>query len=1752
MKIPLRKGISILLSAAMLLGMNSMPVGASDTGQTEVENNAGTGDKAGQAVVSVNSSLGKTVAGVMPASSDPGIDAYENEAATKDWAAGSNYYYLENGLVKYVFGTSSKFIKNTTLTTPEATGNSSQGSLVPGTLVDAVPTSNKTETLDWTQFVLRSGKVHRTWWYPTDKLSLNNINVNADQSITASGTWERNEGVTASVNYSIVEGTPLLKMDITLVNNTSARQWVNLGYLVDPETQGEQATYVPGSLGWRTSEWTNPDYPATGIEGVWQTPTTGWDKNYLFIGRKADYSGNPTHAIIWSPQNLVYSVIPKYDYTGVWIPATMESGASKKITLYHMTHIPGPTDAPYAVAELWANAVKNGTVDQYKTVTGTVTNSLTGKPIGNARITLTENGTSYSGMTDSRGRYQIYAQKGKTYTVSVRSSSTEDLDMNGFSLYDHMLLEIPVEASVNDTIKLPDCTEAIAESLMEKPGLIYSTPECDTYQTGDILLHNGETTALVDSRNGVLSAVAPNHYLNDSIKNSELVLAETPDKVFGHPGKGFSMNTVKASDHRVVAQGVAQANDKIMSSVTYSMVKNAPLVKVKVSLWNTGVEAYSGSLGYLFDTAGNGEQTYIPGAGWIGGGPGAYGSDLKTPALDQNYLFNGSFGKENANAAHSLLWSKYYVPSKLIFNGDYAGAWYDVSLSGGESKDIVFYHFAHALGNKDNPLVPTQFWADVVKSSTELDSVSQRIGTVSYNGKASTGIQVEAVNGDKSYVTATCPNGSFMLYGIKDRDYSVTVSNGIESVSQTVRLDRGENVNFDLFECSQQSRAGMTYQNPDLIYNPGAGIRDWWPTYPYYYLENELVKIGIDTRRTSTLLSDKPSENSSIYSTKNTGNGVWGGINSGTIVDAASKQNMTENLAWSSFVLFPKRPQATNSADYYDRNYLGVTPQDEAIPNEMYMEWSWWFPVNKLELNRITSDQSSVTAAGEWEGGVSKRKDIQAAVHYSLVDNSPLVKMDIALNNTGSSTFEGQFAYVLDPDMEGEQHSYLPGYGWEYSQVKKRITSGWTDNYVFDGYSGQSSNTAHAIIWPDDQQPMMVFSEAGWISAWFETKIPAGGSDNLTIYYLPHTPGTAEAPYSVAEYWSRFVKENRSEADQAVITGKVTDRSGKLLEGARVSLSNKTGFAAETVTDFTGCYTLFAQAGSYSLSIAYDGYATYEEDLALTGGNKVNKGVSLIKYADVTVNLPNTINRGEAFTFEVQVTNESGNQIESMNVEISAPAGIKMLAGENTVLSQLEAGETRSITASALAYLGGRENIFVRLSGPQFDVKMPFVTDIAGFGWYSGDNHTHSQFSDGSSTIAENADGAYRKWNRSWIWNTDHNTDAQKGESDTTTASYNGKFISLSATEITTGYTHKPTTPSGVKRGHALVYGFNGIPRLIIDPKGGAYDWQASINEIIAANGLYYLAHPFDVSYPFEDAYDWTGYTGIEVWNGGVHASHPSSQAAFKLWDQVNIRGEKHYLGIAGTDSHNAQKVGDLGVKGILPSLSGGDVLDLLRNGAFYGTNGPELRFNVNGGDMGSTVMLSEQGKVTIELEAFSEHGNLTSVKVLGYPITGDMNNYDAAAAVIFEKDLTSLETNWYCTSLETLAQTDMFYRLEVKSEKSIPGSTENGPEVGTGFAFSNPVWVKMGDESTSRNIESIKYGGQEVTVRQDGFGRKVLTVAAAEFLPERLTVQAGNAVTSMAFSPISYNSKVLGVLDIKVISGGFTTQYSFIIENGT
>ena len=72
---------------------------------------------------------------------------------------------MQNDLARYLIGTARTYQKKPTDYTPEQTGSNAQGSMVKGTVMDAVPAVNQIETLDWTQFVLRGGKVNRTWYY---------------------------------------------------------------------------------------------------------------------------------------------------------------------------------------------------------------------------------------------------------------------------------------------------------------------------------------------------------------------------------------------------------------------------------------------------------------------------------------------------------------------------------------------------------------------------------------------------------------------------------------------------------------------------------------------------------------------------------------------------------------------------------------------------------------------------------------------------------------------------------------------------------------------------------------------------------------------------------------------------------------------------------------------------------------------------------------------------------------------------------------------------------------------------------------------------------------------------------------------------------------------------------------------------------------------------------------------------------------------------------------------------------------------------------------------------------------------------------------------------------------------------------------------------------------------------------------------------------------------------------------------------
>jgi hypothetical protein len=547
------------------------------------------------------------------------------------------------------------------------------------------------------------------------------------------------------------------------------------------------------------------------------------------------------------------------------------------------------------------------------------------------------------------------------------------------------------------------------------------------------------------------------------------------------------------------------------------------------------------------------------------------------------------------------------------------------------------------------------------------------------------------------------------------------------------------------------------------------------------------------------------------------------------------------------------------------------------------------------------------------------------------------------------------------------------------------------------------------------------------------------------------------------------------------------------------------------------------------------------QEITISENNIVPVDFDITEGLDLNISYPDTISRGETFEFIINIQNKLNSKIDAIDMEITTPSAVKLLSDLDSTIGGLDEGEEKSYILKALAVYGGREVIGIKVSRHDSFITEDFALDISGFGWYGGDNHSHSTNSDGVNTIAQNVESTHKNKNLSWLICTDHNTNTQDADVETETAKMAGNFVAISGVEIT-------TNPNDNK-GHALAFAYESMPTVSITEKGGTFDWQASINEVIDVGGLFYMAHPFHTKYGFKDKDIWHDFTGIEVWNGTWHAFYSSNRRAFNFWDEINVRGEKRYYGIAGSDGHNIDAIGSLYTRGPLDSLTADNVINLLKTGQYYGTNGPDLRFDINGVGMGNTLTIEQAGDVTINIEAFSKHGNLTNIKVLGYPVTGNIDGY-YAGEVVFEKNLTGMDTNFYFTDVPINVDRNMFFRLEVRSDRFAPGSVITGAETGTGFAYSNPIWVDIGSEDTSLDIRNITYNGVVgIAAEADGFGRKVLNVDTKNFDVNALEIDSNGAVTK-AFKPVNHEeSDVIGLLDINVsASESVKTTYSFVV----
>ncbi|MCD6232253.1 PHP domain-containing protein [Candidatus Aerophobetes bacterium] len=294
-------------------------------------------------------------------------------------------------------------------------------------------------------------------------------------------------------------------------------------------------------------------------------------------------------------------------------------------------------------------------------------------------------------------------------------------------------------------------------------------------------------------------------------------------------------------------------------------------------------------------------------------------------------------------------------------------------------------------------------------------------------------------------------------------------------------------------------------------------------------------------------------------------------------------------------------------------------------------------------------------------------------------------------------------------------------------------------------------------------------------------------------------------------------------------------------------------------------------------------------------------------------------------------------------------------------------------------------------------IRADLECDLKKRGWYSGDAHLHTTYSDGKQTVEE-IGKSLREANLNWAVLTDHNT--LKGKEEW----LNGKrdeFIPIMGEEITTKFGH-----------------FNGINiKEFINPQTseGLKDIKRIFEEIHSQGGLVQINHPLTKGLSYQ-GWEVSDYDLLEIWNGLTAPNLPGMgnyEAKLKWFDILN--SGKRLAATANSDTHDVllpQYVGNLiyaplkitlkkiphawknfvreniasiqlwARRGIgigmprtylyLPKLTLQNILIALKRGNSFLSNGPLLLINVNGKIPGERIDLQTKEKLILRVKLCS------------------------------------------------------------------------------------------------------------------------------------------------------------------------------------
>lgn len=431
--------------------------------------------------------------------------------------------------------------------------------------------------------------------------------------------------------------------------------------------------------------------------------------------------------------------------------------------------------------------------------------------------------------------------------------------------------------------------------------------------------------------------------------------------------------------------------------------------------------------------------------------------------------------------------------------------------------------------------------------------------------------------------------------------------------------------------------------------------------------------------------------------------------------------------------------------------------------------------------------------------------------------------------------------------------------------------------------------------------------------------------------------------------------------------------------------------------------------------------------------------------------------QGEAQHFTFKLTNCSEQQ-QTATICFQPPLHADPFQYFEVHLHALAPGESKEIPLQYTFNAGGRYVFYFWEKGAQLATLSKAQCVIEGAGYYSGDTHNHSFYSDGTSTLQENRLSMQQK-GHSFLYSTDHNT-----------LEHGGEIADFAQTEEAAHFLHMTGWEYTTRNGHALAYNTNDVyDPMAMTEMGNLQQWQQFVDDMVARDGFVFLAHPYEAPrYEFTDELllNIENITGIEVWNGfNHHALAYENRKAFEMWDTLNKKGTQRYIGNAVSDAHTAEKQGNPFIKGFLQELTQAEVHRLLQTGQFIGSNGPEIEFTIDTASIGQVLHIAEREQLAkVRLSIFDPAGKIECITVYKCVYDRKMSstqkrNKTVKALEIYptgdaEKRL--FEKEYYMNVEE-----GSFYRVEVITEFGIVAYSNEKVVQDKGFAYTNPIWIE-------------------------------------------------------------------------------------------